>query len=188
MPSSSSNSTFSGLLISHSIAPSTLVHRSFSSNGRFNVLGAKLGFMAGLLTNTACCWISRCRCSPKNESPSMFFVGWPAMSDGTPFIFTSSLNFLFCIPLAVCVNSFSSFSKGGDDARVFCTGSIRPENDPVGVGGVCMSSSSSSGDDRSTSGDGESSLRRSASASSDLEAALERAGDMIVRCAAYGFV
>lgn len=79
------------------------------------------------------------------------------------------------------MNSFSSFSNGGDDARVLRTGSIRPEKDPVGVGGVTMSSSSNSGDERSTSGDGDSSRLRSASASSDLEAALEREGEMIAR-------
>jgi hypothetical protein len=80
------------------------------------------------------------------------------------------------------VNSFSSFSNGGDEARVLRTGSlVRPEKDPVGVGGLTISPSSNSGDERSTSGDGESSRLRSASASSDLEAALEREGEMIVR-------
>jgi len=42
-----------------------------------------------------------------------------------------------------------------------------------------MSSSSNSGDERSTSGDGESSLLRSASASSDREAALDMDGEII---------
>jgi hypothetical protein len=42
-----------------------------------------------------------------------------------------------------------------------------------------MSSSSNSGDERSTSGDGDSSLLLSASASSDLEAALDIDGEMI---------
>lgn len=70
---------------------------------------------------------------------------------------------------------------------MFRTGSIRPEKDPVGVGGVTISSSSNSGEERSTSGDGESSLLRSASGSSDLDAALEREGEMIVRCG-KGFV
>lgn len=55
----------------------------------------------------------------------------------------------------------------------------RPEKDPVGVGGVAMSSSSYSGEERSTSGEGESSLLRSASASSDLEAALEIEGEIM---------
>lgn len=183
IPSNSSNSTFSGLLKSHSIAPSTLAQRSFSSKGLFSVWSDKLGFIAGLLTNTAVVFTPRFLPSPNNASESMFFVGWSSMSDGTPVISTSSpLNFLFCIPLAVCVNSFSSFSNGGDDARVLRAGSLmRPEKDPVGVGGVTISSSSNSGDERSTSGDGESSRLRSASASSDLEAALEREGDMIVR-------
>lgn len=78
------------------------------------------------------------------------------------------------------MNSFSSFSSGGDEARVFrCTGLAPPENDPLGVGGVAISLSSNSVDDKSTSGEGESSLLRSASASSDLEAALEIEGEMI---------
>jgi hypothetical protein len=83
------------------------------------------------------------------------------------------------------VNSFSSFSNGGDEARVFRRGGSErgwPWKEPVGVGGVMISSSSNSGEERSTSGDGESSLLRSASASSDLEAALEREGEMIARC------
>lgn len=42
-----------------------------------------------------------------------------------------------------------------------------------------MSSSSNSGEERSTSGDGESSLLRSASASSDREAALDIDGEMM---------
>jgi len=42
-----------------------------------------------------------------------------------------------------------------------------------------MSSSSNSAEDRSTSGDGESSLLRSASASSDLEAPLDIEGEII---------
>ena len=42
-----------------------------------------------------------------------------------------------------------------------------------------MSSSSNSGEERSTSGDGDSSLLRSASASSDREAALDMDGEMI---------
>ena len=44
-----------------------------------------------------------------------------------------------------------------------------------------MSSSSNSRDERSTSGDGESSLLRSASASSDLEAALDKEGEIMAR-------
>lgn len=80
------------------------------------------------------------------------------------------------------MNSFSSFSNGGDDARLFCTGSRRPEKEPVGVGGDTTSSSSNSGEDKSTSGDGDSSLRRSASASSDLDATLEIEGEIIARC------
>lgn len=67
-------------------------------------------------------------------------------------------------------------------ARLFrCTGCTRPEKEPEGVGGVTISSSSYSGEDRSTSGDGESSLLRSASASSDLEAALDIEGEMMAR-------
>lgn len=80
------------------------------------------------------------------------------------------------------MNSFSSFSSGGDDARLFRTGSNRPEKDPVGVGGDTTSSSSNSGVDRSTSGDGDNSLLRSASVSSDLEAALDMEGEIIARC------
>ncbi len=45
--------------------------------------------------------------------------------------------------------------------------------------GDTISSSSNSGDERSTSGDGDSSLLLSASASSDLEAALDIDGEMI---------
>ena len=62
---------------------------------------------------------------------------------------------------------------------------MRPENDPVGVGGDTMSSSSNSGDDKSTSGDGDNSLLRSESAesaSSDLDAALEMEGEIMARC------
>lgn len=93
------------------------------------------------------------------------------------------------MPRAVCVNSFSSFSSGGDEARLFLgRGPFRPEKEPVGVGGVAMSSSSNSGEERSTSGDGESSLLRSASASSDLEAALETEGEMIALWAKWLFV
>lgn len=51
----------------------------------------------------------------------------------------------------------------------------------MGVGGVVISSSSYSVEERSTSGDGDSSLLRSASASSDLEPALDREGEIIVR-------
>ncbi|OBT52069.1 hypothetical protein VE04_08168, partial [Pseudogymnoascus sp. 24MN13] len=45
-------------------------------------------------------------------------------------------------PLSGCVNSFSSFSNGGDDARWFRANPARaslvrrPENDPLGVGGA----------------------------------------------------
>ena len=99
----------------------------------------------------------------------------------------SPLCFLFCIPRAVCVNSFSSFSSGGDEARVFLTGSTRPEKEPLGVGGVAMSSSSNSGDDKSTSGDGDSSLLRSVSASSDLDAALDNDGEIIDLCGKWMF-
>jgi hypothetical protein len=49
------------------------------------------------------------------------------------------------------------------------------------VGGVAISSSSNSGDERSTSGEGDNSRLLSASASSDLEAALEIDGDMMAR-------
>jgi hypothetical protein len=67
------------------------------------------------------------------------------------------------------VNSFSSFSSGGDEARLFrILAGMRLVKDPIEVGGD-ISSPSSSGDDRSTSGDGDNSLLRSASASSDLE-------------------
>lgn len=58
-------------------------------------------------------------------------------------------------------------------------GARRLENDVDGVPGATISSSSNSGDERSTSGDGESSLLRSASASSDLEAALDMDGEII---------
>lgn len=166
--------------MSHSIVFSTRPQKSVdSSKGRFIVLSDKLGFIAGLLTNIGLLATARFR-PPKSASDSKFFVGWSPISDGTPPIGVSLLSFRFCIPLAVCVNSFSSFSSGGDEARVFrCTGLALPENDPLGVGGVAISLSSNSGDDRSTSGEGESSLLRSASASSDLEAALEMEGEII---------
>ena len=84
------------------------------------------------------------------------------------------------MPTAVCVNSFSSFSRGGDVARLFRgIRSTRPENDPEGVVGDTIWSSSNSGDERSTSGDGDNSLLLSASASSDLEAALDIDGEII---------
>jgi len=79
------------------------------------------------------------------------------------------------------VNSFSSFSSGGEDARLFRTGFMRPEKDPVGVGGETISSSSNSGEDKSISGEGDISLLRSESASSDLEAALDSDGEIIAR-------
>jgi len=169
--------------MSHSMLLSTRDHISFdSSNPRFSVLTDKLGFIAGLLTNTVVFATARCRPSPNSASLSIFFVGW-SISDGTPpVISTSPVIVLFCIPLAVCVNSFSSFSSDGDVARLFRTGSMRPENDPVGVGGDTISSSSNSGDDKSTSGDGDNSLLRSASASSDLDAALDMDGEIIARC------
>ena len=53
----------------------------------------------------------------------------------------------------------------------------------MGVGGVSRSWSSSSGEDRSTSGDGDSSRLRSASASSVRDGVVERAGEMMARCA-----
>lgn len=81
------------------------------------------------------------------------------------------------------MNSFSSFSSGGDEALLFwMAGSGRPEKEPVGVGGEIISSSSNSVDERSTSGDGESSLLRSASFSSVLEAALDKEGVMMDLC------
>jgi hypothetical protein len=168
------------------MAPSTRAHRSCeSSKPRFSVFNDKLGFIAGLLIKTAAGETFRFRPSPNNASDSMLFVGWPSMSDGTPLISMSPLNFRFCMPRAVCVNSFSSFSSGGEVARWFRgTGSTRPEKEPVGVGGEAISSSSNSAEDRSTSGDGESSLLRSASASSDLEAALDIEGE-IIALAAY---
>jgi len=180
MPSSSSNSTCSGLRMSHSMAPSMRPQISVdSSKGRFIVLSERLGFIAGLLIKTVVLATFKFRPSP-NKSLSRFLVGLSAISDGTPPISTSPLNFRFCMPLAVCVNSFSSFSSGGDDARLFRErGPFRPVNDPVGVGGVAISSSSNSGEERSTSGEGESSRLRSASASSDLEAALEIEGEMM---------
>lgn len=181
MPSNSSSSTCSGLLISHSLL-STLAQRSCeSSNPRFGVLIERLGFIAGLLAKAAGLLMLRCLPSPNSGSASRFLEGI-SNSDGMPPISTSWLNFRFFIPRAVCVNSFSSFSSGGDDARVFRTGAILPENDPVGVGGDAASSSSNSGDDKSTSGDGDSSLLCSASASSDLEAALDKEGEIMTRC------
>lgn len=190
IPSSSSSSMCSGLLMSHSIPSSIRFHMSFeSSKLRFIALRNRLGFIAGLLIKIELFKTARFRASPNKVSDSIFFVvAWPSISEGMPFIGVSLLSFRFCIPLAVCVNSFSSFSSGGDVARWFL--GIRPtpprlENDPVGVGGVAISSSSNSGEDKSTSGDGESSLLRSASASSDLDAALEIDGDIIALVDAY---
>jgi hypothetical protein len=85
------------------------------------------------------------------------------------------------------VNSFSSFSSGGDDARPFRSGATREEKEVGGVVGDIISSSSNSGDDRSTSGEGDNSLLRSASASSDLEVVLDRGGEMVGRCAKWLF-
>src|ERR1700693_3259801 len=76
MPSSSSSSTFSGLRMSQSIVLSTRPHRSFeSSNGRFVVLSDKLGFIAGLLMNTAVFNTFKPLPSPNSVSASTLFVG-----------------------------------------------------------------------------------------------------------------
>ena len=174
----------SGLRMSQSSAPLKRSHGSLdSSKLRFSVARGRLGFIAGLLTNTDVFNTASVRPSPNSASGSMVLAGWSSISDGTPPIRVSTLSALFCIPRAVCVNSFSSFSRGGDVARLFRGGSRRPENEPVGVGGVSMSWSSNSGEDRSTSGDGDSSLLRSASASSVLEGVLDSAGEMMARCA-----
>jgi len=169
--------------MSQSIVLSTRPHKSFeSSKGRFIVLTDKLGFIAGLLMKTAVFNTFRPLPSPNSASVSKFFVGWSSISEGIPLIWTSPLNFRFCMPTAVCVNSFSSFSRGGDVARLLRgIRSTRPENEPEGVEGETISSSSNSGDERSTSGDGDSSLLLSASASSDLEAALEIEGEIMAR-------
>ena len=52
----------------------------------------------------------------------------------------------------------------------------------MGVGGAIISSPSNSGDERSTSGEGDNSRLRSASASSDLEVALDSDGETIALC------
>lgn len=62
----------------------------------------------------------------------------------------------------------------------------RPEKDPEGVGGATEPlesepTSSSSGEERSTSGEGESWRRRSASASSERDSVEEREGEMMER-------
>ena len=58
---------------------------------------------------------------------------------------------------------------------------LRELKEEVVLPGRLKSSSSNSGDERSTSGDGDNSLRRSFSASSDLDAALDIEGVITAR-------
>lgn len=145
--------------------------------------------MAGLLIKPGVFSNDVCkppRLSPKNGSDSTDFIGVSEIFEGISFISDgfakdddggSPLNLRFCIPRAVCVNSFSSFSRPTEAARLCLKGrSKRPEKEPVGVGGVIESSSSYSSEDKSTSG--ESSRVRSGSS---IESALEMDGVMIER-------